>query len=67
VEGQNKEQKALVEKEVDKFITSNKKCYQEFLKKDKSINSDLKRKIDNHYNHLPKKRPTKSTTKSKED
>jgi hypothetical protein len=50
VEGLNKEQKALLEKAIDKFIINNKMCPTEFTKE--STNSDLRRKVDDHQRQI---------------
>jgi hypothetical protein len=74
VEGLNKEQKALLEKAIDKFIINNKMCSKEFKSITKntkeSINSDLRRNVDDdHKRQVIKPKPVqkgvtkKSTTK----
>jgi hypothetical protein len=71
VEGLNKEQKALLEKAIDKFIINNKLCPSEFIAKNtkESTNSDLRRKVDDHQRQVRKSKPAqkamakKSTTR----
>jgi hypothetical protein len=49
VEGLNKEQKALLERAVDKFIIDNKMCSTEFKPKNtKESTCRLRRKVDDH-------------------
>jgi hypothetical protein len=51
VEGLNKDQKALLERAIDKFIIENRMWSKEYAKnnKNKSIHSDLRRKMDDHH------------------
>jgi hypothetical protein len=73
VEGLNKEQRALLEKGIDKFMINNKICPTEFTSiatnTKESTNSDLRRKVDDHQRQVRKSKPAqkgmtkKSTTK----
>jgi hypothetical protein len=58
-EGLNKEQKAILEKAIDKFIINNKMCSTEFITKNtkESTNSDLRRKVDDHQRQVRKPKP----------
>jgi hypothetical protein len=59
VEGLNKEQKALVEKDIDKFIINNNICEFDSIAKNikESINSDLRRKVDDPQRQVRKPKP----------
>ena len=59
VEGLNKEQQAILEKAIDKFIINNKMCPSEFIAKNtrESTNSDLRRKVDDHQHQVRKSKP----------
>jgi hypothetical protein len=61
VEGLNKQQKALSERSIDKFIIDNKMCSTKFkpiAKNTKeSTNSDLRRKVDDHKCQVRKSKP----------
>jgi hypothetical protein len=61
VKGLNKEQTALLEKAIDKFIINNKLHPTEFISSAKntkeSTNSDLRRKVDVHPRQVIKYKP----------
>jgi hypothetical protein len=70
VEGLNKEQKALLEKAIDKFIIDDKMCSPEFKSTTKntkeSINSDLRRKADDHKRQVRKPKPVQKVISKKQ-
>jgi hypothetical protein len=51
VEGLKKDQMTLLERAIDKFIIADRMCSKKYTtnNKDKSIYSDLRRKMDDHH------------------